>query len=104
MAFKPDHNYIAQITHDRVATANAMLELADKYRLNRDYPAARDLYQKICSLIPNDKMIWTYLGECWLNLSRADRAQPCYKQALAIDPAFVPALIQLADCANFRKM
>ena len=104
MAFKPDYNYINQIRADRVATANAMLELADRYRLQRDYPAARDLYQKICSLIPNDKMIWTYLGECWLNLSRADRAQPCYKQALAIDPGFVPALIQLADCANFRKM
>lgn len=104
MTYKPDWQYITTVIHDRVATANAMLELADKYRLNRDYPAARDLYHKICSIVPNDKMVWTYLGECWLNLSRPERAHPCYKQALAIDPGFVPALIQLADCSNARKM
>lgn len=104
MAFKPDYQYISTISHERVVHANAMLTQAHHYRENRDYPAARDLYQAVVSIVPNDKMVWTYLGECWLNLSRADRALPCYKQALACDPGFVPALIQLADCSNFRKM
>jgi tetratricopeptide (TPR) repeat protein len=101
--FKPDWNFITQLISARTVNANALLSLAHKHREAREFPAARDLYQEALKLIPNDKMIWVYLGETFISLGRADRAFPCYKQAMALDNTFYPAWISMADCSTFRK-
>ncbi len=99
----PDWNYVRQVQSERVVLANAYLEMANRHRAERDYAGAQALYQKVVGIIPNDKVVWTCLGECWTNLAKYPRAHACYKQALACDPAFVPALLGLAECVTLEK-
>lgn len=101
--FRPDWNLIVQLLSARTVYANSILTMAHKCRENGEFPAARDLYQEAIKLIPNDKMIWTHLGEQFIALSRPDRAYPCYQQAIALDQTFYPAWIAMADCSTFRK-
>ncbi|HEX2667505.1 MAG TPA: tetratricopeptide repeat protein [Gammaproteobacteria bacterium] len=99
----PDWNYVRQVQGERVLLANAYLDMANRSRAARDYAQAQQLYQKVVGILPHDKVVWTCLGECWTNLAKYPRAHACYKQALACDPAFVPALLGLADCATLAK-
>src|SRR5262249_7617534 len=77
--------------------------MANRHRAERDYAGAQALYQKVVGIIPNDKAVWTCLGECWTNLAKYPRAHACYKQALACDPVFVPAMLGLAECVTLEK-
>jgi tetratricopeptide (TPR) repeat protein len=100
---QPDWNYVRQVQSERVVLANAYLDMANRSRTARDYAAAQQLYQKVVGIVPNDKVVWTCLAECWSNLTKHGRAHACYKQALACDPAFVPALLGLAECMTLEK-
>ena len=99
----PDWNYVRQVQGERIVLANAYLDMANRRRAERDYAAAQALYQKVVGIVPHDKVVWTCLGECWTNLAKYARAHACYQQALACDPAFVPALLGLAECTTLQK-
>jgi tetratricopeptide (TPR) repeat protein len=100
---QPDWNYVHQAQSERVVLANAYLDMANRSRACRDYAAAQQLYQKVVGIVPNDKVVWTCLAECWSNLAKHGRAHACYKQALACDPVFVPALLGLVECMTLEK-
>lgn len=99
----PDWNYVRQVQGERIVLANAYLDVANRCRRARDYAGAQELYQRVVGMVPHDKVVWTCLAECWTNLAKYARAHACYQQALACDPAFVPALLGLADCLTLEK-
>jgi tetratricopeptide (TPR) repeat protein len=65
---------------DRATLDAAFTEYAAAQRLNADRPQAH-----------------TSLGTLWARAGRPDAAEAAYRTALALDPAWVPALVNLAD-------
>ncbi len=69
---------------DRVEVLNRLGVLAGQ---SGDWAAAAGHLEQAARLVPENGMVWDNLGNALKALGKSDRAEACYRRALALDPA-----------------
>jgi predicted CXXCH cytochrome family protein len=89
----------------RTEAALAILDLADRALPNArraDFDRAFDEFVAEQRFNADRPEAQTNLGQAWLQRSRLDDAEQAFVEAIRLDPAFVPAYVNLSDLYRLR--
>ncbi len=85
----------------RVETYDALMQKAERARINEKSAAARDFLQQALKLKPSSSRAWLGLGWASLDLERRTEAIKAFQRALTIDDGLADAHFGLAEALRF---
>ena len=93
---------------------NSLADLARQYRAGGNREAELRTWRRAAACFQCVREIATTktlycratnnLGSVWLDLGRVDRAEPLFREALALDSTYADAWVNLAHCSSARAM
>lgn len=105
-------NCLDELVRETIALAEAVekkpdqaplrLQLAKRYRLQRDDARAVEQYDSFLKLEPHHTEAWNHLGLCHALLGQFDKAIQAFEKAIENDPQYVSAYINLAEVHEKR--
>ncbi len=85
------------VSGEQAPEVTAAIEEGRRYQAARQYDLARAAFVHAHALAPGDPEPVYGLGRLEIDLRRIPAAEQCFREALALDPGFVPALADLAS-------
>ena len=71
-------------------------DLAFEHQNKKNFELAKDLYEKIIKINPDNKNIQFNLGITYEELNQVNKAIECYQKVIHLDPLFIPSYNNLA--------
>lgn len=68
-----------------------------------DYDKAAEGLFKALAIEPKNHEWWTQLGDCYYALNFYDRAENCFRKALALVPEYLPPMLGLAETLSITR-
>lgn len=89
--------YILDVAGSRIELSKAHLISGDTLLKRRQWKEAGASYEQAARLCPDQAAAWSGCGVCHIRMGAPDKAEACFRYALALDSTCGPAMLGLCD-------